>query len=340
MLVHGRRPHGPGLTAPHAALCHVPQGPPSLVPLSLPLPFGWAPGAAGAVGLCGAVGGRVRAWVGRVRGGFGPFGVLCLAFSSRHHTAPTARERQGGQARTAKAHTQDSPRPTEATAKPGRRRAARKGGPKAHTAEQGQDPGGTRARPVEAGQGPEAQARKGPKAHVPARPGAQHASCRAPARRAPPAGPRSRTATTTPGTHRKRREGQRDEGGMALGEGGKRRAGMELPEHGRRVCRVELAPGAGWALEVWLMRGSEVRWPRSGDRHASSLALRWFSQAVWLYGPRIPLRRWPRHLGGQPACRSRPLCLTLGARRLRGADLGSPPRQPLVTLRMPVAASW
>ena len=58
------------------------KGPPSLLPPSLPSPFGWA--------LRGAVAGRRRAWVGSVRAGFGPFRVPVLALSRDITTVPTA----------------------------------------------------------------------------------------------------------------------------------------------------------------------------------------------------------------------------------------------------------
>ena len=194
-----------------------PQGPPSLVLLSSPPPVRvGVPGPPGAVGLCGAVGGRVRAWVGRVRGGFGAvWRCSCSAFSSltshgAHGTGEAGRPSVDGP----KAHTQGQ---READRSDGEARTT-EGSPErrpqsAHR-RTGTGPGrGPGRGHLEAGQGPEAQARKGPKAHVPARPGAQHASCRAPARLASAGrGQRSRTATTTPGTHRKREGGAEGRG--------------------------------------------------------------------------------------------------------------------------------
>ena len=235
----------------------LPRSPKALPPWSLcpsPSRSGGRPGPPGRSGSAAlSAGGFVPGWGGSaaVSGR-----LVCSALPSPRDITRRPRHGRGRAAKRGRpqsAHAGTDARPTEATAKPGRRRAARKGGPKAHTAEQGQDPGGDPGEAIwRQGRGPRPRHERAPK----------RTSRRGLGLSTPPAvprhdGPRRQGQGAGPPPRRRGptgngREGQRDEGGMALGEGGKRREGMELSEHGRRVCRVELAPGAGWALEVWL----------------------------------------------------------------------------------------
>ena len=133
-------------------------------------------------------------------------------------------ERQGGQARTAPNRThRDDARPDGArrseaewgTPKPGRGRANRNGGPKAHTAEQER---GTGESPSEAiwrqGKGTEAQARKAPKRTAPPRPGLS------PPPSAPPRHDRPHLRDRGAGPPRRRHDSTRAGTGGAEGRGG------------------------------------------------------------------------------------------------------------------------